>query len=218
MPKQITTTVYAFDELNDKAKEKAREWMREIEASDMDLDFVLEDAATTAGLIGIELKQVESGRRRDGRIIYRPAINYSGFGNQGDGASFLGRYSSAPAAAVREHAPGDKELHRIADELEAIQAKHDSNLIAHVADGRGRYSHEHSVDIAVSYMEGEHEEELTVLDGTAEESIKKLLRDFMRWIYQQLQAEWEYRLSDEAIDESILANEYTFTETGKRFG
>ncbi|CAB4213043.1 hypothetical protein UFOVP1444_53 [uncultured Caudovirales phage] len=32
-----------------------------------------------------------------------------------------------------------------------------------------------------------------------------------------LQKEYEYLLSDEAVDESIIANEYTFTEGGKRF-
>lgn len=45
MPRQITTTVYQFDELNDKAKERAREWYR---AGALDYEWwesVYEDAA-----------------------------------------------------------------------------------------------------------------------------------------------------------------------------
>ena len=40
---------------------------------------------------------------------------------------------------------------------------------------------------------------------------------FMQWMYRQLEAEYDYRNSDEQIDKSITANEYEFTEDGKRF-
>ena len=38
-----------------------------------------------------------------------------------------------------------------------------------------------------------------------------------RWLYRQLEAEYDYLTSDEAIDDSIIANEYTFTENGRRY-
>jgi len=38
----------------------------------------------------------------------------------------------------------------------------------------------------------------------------------MRWIYRQLEAEYTYRMSDEAIDEDIEANDYLFTVEGSR--
>lgn len=45
--------------------------------------------------------------------------------------------------------------------------------------------------------------------------------DFLRGLLQEylvlLDQECEYRLSDEAIAEDIRANEYTFTEDGRRF-
>ena len=44
------------------------------------------------------------------------------------------------------------------------------------------------------------------------------LRDLARWLYRQLEREYEYLSSDEAVDETITANQYTFTETGRRFG
>ena len=44
------------------------------------------------------------------------------------------------------------------------------------------------------------------------------LRDLARWLYRQLEAEYYHLASDEAIEEGIIVNEYTFTEAGRRFG
>ena len=44
------------------------------------------------------------------------------------------------------------------------------------------------------------------------------LRDLARWLYVQLEAEYDHLTSDEAIEEGINVNEYTFTEAGHRFG
>jgi hypothetical protein len=44
------------------------------------------------------------------------------------------------------------------------------------------------------------------------------LRDLARWLYRQVQAEYDYLTSDEAIEEGIIINEYTFTVGGRRFG
>ena len=42
--------------------------------------------------------------------------------------------------------------------------------------------------------------------------------DLARWLYRQLQSEHDHMTSDESIEDSIIANEYTFTEGGRRFG
>ena len=52
--------------------------------------------------------------------------------------------------------------------------------------------------------------------GTKDNTLAELLRDFMNWIYQQLENEHDYLLSDEYVDDTIRANEYEFTENGKR--
>ena len=44
------------------------------------------------------------------------------------------------------------------------------------------------------------------------------LRDLARWLYRQLEVEYDHLTSDEAIEEGIIVNEYTFTEGGRRFG
>jgi hypothetical protein len=48
--------------------------------------------------------------------------------------------------------------------------------------------------------------------------VTEALRDLARWLYRQLQAEYDHLTSDEAIEEGIIVNEYTFTEGGRRFG
>jgi len=43
------------------------------------------------------------------------------------------------------------------------------------------------------------------------------LRDLARWLYRQLEREYDYQTSDDEVDEAIRANDYTFTEDGRRF-
>jgi hypothetical protein len=44
------------------------------------------------------------------------------------------------------------------------------------------------------------------------------LRDLARWLYRQLEAEYDHLTSDEVVDDGIVINEYTFTDAGRRFG
>ena len=52
----------------------------------------------------------------------------------------------------------------------------------------------------------------------AEKIVTEALRDLARWLYRQLEREYTYLTSDEVVDETIIANEYTFTDDGRRFG
>ena len=56
------------------------------------------------------------------------------------------------------------------------------------------------------------------MTADAEGVVIEALRDLARWLYRQLEREYDYLSSDEAVDETIIANEYTFTEAGRRFG
>lgn len=72
----------------------------------------------------------------------------------------------------------------------------------------GRYCHSRSTTIDVYAND---EEAYT----NQNEEVEELLRDFMNWIYRQLEQEYEYLTSDEAIAETIRANEWKFRENGK---
>ncbi len=110
------TKVFTFDELSDKAKERARDWYRE--ASNRDnywSENVLEDAQTIGAMLGIEFK-TRAYKTVGGKERSEPCIYWSGFWSQGDGASFEGRYSfhKGGLRQLRAHAPQDAELDRIA--------------------------------------------------------------------------------------------------------
>ena len=145
----------------------------------------------------------------------KPQIWWTGFWNQGDGASFSGRYSYArgSARAIRAHAPQDAELHRIADELQAVQRRNFHQLHASISQS-GRYCHEYTMAIEV---ERDSPTWQPPTDG-AEDAVIEALRDLARWLYRQLRSEYEHQTSDEAVDENLAINELTFTADGTRFG
>ena len=104
-------------------------------------------------------------------------------------------------------------LHGIADRLHAIQRRNIYQLAAEVSH-RGRYYHEYTMSVDVTRDSPTWQP----LTEDAEEILTEALRDMARWLYRQLQAEYDHLTSKEAIEEGIIANEYTFTEVGLRFG
>lgn len=56
------------------------------------------------------------------------------------------------------------------------------------------------------------------MTADAEDAITEALRDLARWLYRQLEREYEYQTSDGVVDEVIIASGYTFTAAGRRFG
>jgi hypothetical protein len=214
MPAIIETTVYQFEELSDGAKEKARAWYRE-GACDQDWhDFIFEDFVMICTILGITLKTrpvklMGGGTRAD------PCIWFRGFYAQGDGACYEGSYAHAKGASagIRAHAPKDVKLHRIADTLVAVQRRNFYQLHADIRHC-GHYYHEYCMQIAVG------RDSPTAQDMTkeAQEIVTEALRDLARWLYRQLEREYEYQTSDAVIDETTAANAYTFTQSGRRFG
>ena len=214
MPKIVETTVYSIDELSGAAKENARIWYRDQGLYDEWYDFVYEDFETICRIIGITLATTPvplyGGGTRD-----KPQVWFSGFWNQADGASFAGRYSYARGAckAIRAHAPKDDELHRIADELQAVQRRNFHQLHASIRQ-HGRYCHEYTMAIEV---ERDSPTWQPMTDG-AEDAVIEALRDLARWLYRQLRSEYEHQTSDDAVDEIVSVNAWTFTSDGTRFG
>lgn len=199
-----TRTLYQFDELSDDAKERARDWWRNILAEDTDWsECVLSDAADIAHILGIRL----SRRRLDRNDSGEPAIYWSI--NRDGGVGFDASYSYAPGSArrIREHAPQDAELHVIATKLQRIQRRHFYQL---TADARANGRDGLSLGVDVERADG------AMIDNETDDAIADAIRDFAHWIHSALQREYEWRMSDEQVDEDIRANEYEFTEEGVR--
>lgn len=121
--------------------------------------------------------------------------------------------ASLAATLIRDYAPTDATLHGIADRLHGIQRRNFYQLAAEF-NHRGRYYHEYTMSVEVTH------DSPTWQPPTedAEETMLEAIRDLARWLYRQLQAEYDHLTSDEAIEEGIIVNEYTFTEGGRRFG
>ena len=213
MTRTVHVTLYQFDELpTDAAKEKAREWYREASAGDSFWsESVIEDAETIAGLMGIEFAR-RTFQTMGGGTGTEPRVFWS-FYTQGSGASFEGTwtYKANSLAAVKDHAPIDPELHRIATilggaNLAGLRATLTANRLAN------HYTHERTIDIEVE-RDDEDRPEVT---KEQDDEVTEALRDYMTWIHDHLEKEYEYQNADEQIDENMTANEYEFHEDGRR--
>jgi hypothetical protein len=192
----IEKTVYLYDELpTEFGKAKAREWYRETGLDFEWWDGVYDEAKEILSAIGF------SG----------VDIQFTGFSQQGDGASFTGRYGAA--AGWREAAAGT-EVFVIAESLDAMQARYDGRLTAAVERDRygySRYCHEGTMAVSL-YEEGG--------DGDVPEAHEaeflELARRLARWIYERLEAEWDYLNGDESIADVMRWNDYEFYADGSR--
>ena len=214
MPRIIETTVFTIDELSDAAKENARVWYRDQGLHDEWYDFVYEDFETICRILGVTLA-TSPVRLYGGGTREKPQIFWTGFWNQGDGASFAGQYSHAKGAhrAIRAHAPKDTQLHRIADELQAVQRRNFWQVHASTRQ-QDRYCHEYTMAFEV---ERDSPTWQPPTNG-AEDTVIEALRDLARWLYRQLRSEYEHQTSDDTVDEIVAVNEWTFRADGSRFG
>ena len=166
MPTTITVTAYSFDELSDKAKDKARQWWRDL----LDVYDVSDATTTDAADVAIELPSWDLGGRPTCTVRFadRPGhtakLILANHGESCDTHTAAKEYLDAEAVAVAMEDAGD-------------------------------------VDGAADKMD------------EAESAFRKALE---RAYAAMLKAEYEHAYSDEATDENIRANEYLFTEDGKR--
>jgi hypothetical protein len=203
----VETKVYTFGELSEAAKEKARQWWRDIPDT-WEPNF--EAAETAAKLLGITFDQ-RNIKLMSGNYRQESDILYSGFYSQGDGLSFNGRYEYAQGCVykIADEFPKDATLQRIADDLASLQRQYFYGLTAKI-EQRGRYVHKYTMNAEVYDRHGEDANEKT------HDEILELMRDFADWIYDGLREDYEWQQADEQVDETLILNEYEFLEDGSR--
>jgi hypothetical protein len=184
---------------------------RNINVDHMWWDSTYDDFKQICEILGIELDKGEP--------------SFSGFCSQGDGASWTGRYRAcalepktyalvptydlAPAA-IREYAPQDEELHRIADEL-CMLARIYHPTYAKVGRHYGsNYVHSNTMHVT----EWEYYDEDIGFEGVdtaivhhIEETLIAQFRALADWLYKRLEAEYDHLTGDEAVAETLEANE-----------
>ena len=135
---------------------------------------------------------------------------FSGFWSQGDGASFLGHINLLEFL----------KAHNLTTEYPAATFFAD-DITASLFKISSRYCHEHTVDISLDYIcyNGYDEADLRYevyetmkeeLDDEwpdLEQTLIDTCRGYMRALYSDLQKEYEYLTSDEAVYETLEAND-----------
>jgi hypothetical protein len=198
----ITTTVYRVDELKPDVRQRVVNEHRLINLNHDWYDAVYDDFTVIAEILGVSLN------------IGEP--KFSGFSSQGDGASFTGTwsYNTQWHKQLTDHAPADTDLHEIGAALEGIALDYDATAWVRLDRTRfTHYVHEKTVTITESECVTSGGD-VAFLPVDAEEQILYQLRRLMQWLYQQLQNEYDYLTSDEAIIETLTAHDYEFLADG----
>ena len=205
----IETEVFTFTELNEEAKETARDWYK---GDGLDYDWwdaVYEDFNTVCNHLGIELK-THSVPLMDKSIRQDPNVYFVLSYGQGDGCSFEGVYSYAKQAPknLLKYAPQDETLQNIAKHLQETQRKALWGLCADIE------SSNHETSLSVTVRRGHWYADISEQE---EDGISEAMRDLNQWLYSQLKENYDWLNSDEQVDEAITCNEYEFTIDGQHW-
>jgi len=167
----ISINLYEFNELDDQAKERARQWYRNGALDYEWWDVIYDDASN----VGLQITGFDLNRRRsaNGRFI-----------------KYAEDCAKRIVAEHGEQCETFKTASAFLKERAELVSKHTDPECSNGVTFEG--------DEAIEQLESEF--------------LKSILEDYSI----QLQMEYEYLLSDECVDESIKANEYTFTIDGKR--
>jgi len=146
--------------------------------------------------------------------VHVERIYFSGFSSQGDGACFEGRLDNALTYLDQHH----KDQHPMIRKL----LENGGEVYVH-CDHTGRYYHENCTrfwadcDTLTGMLPQPTEFHEAIVDQWQELLVKEMddfetavteqWRTYMRELYRKLEAEHEYHTSDEAVWETITANE-----------
>jgi hypothetical protein len=218
-----TVNVYEYGELSPKAKEVAKsKYLSFLEDTGYWYETVFEDARTIGKLIGIKINN-----------IYFYDVH-----SQSGSVAYAGAYvaKNAVLEAVKDHAPLDETLHSIASEFDRIRSDTLSLLNVNVKDDIQQSAIFYTVINIASqfsslnknmvfspwvYKEFGYDdlpyENRQAIQDLVSEQLSKTLTDFSKWIFKNLQAEWEYETSEQAFVEACEANSWEFTENGELY-
>lgn len=194
MPRTVSKEVYEFNELNERAKEKAREWWREGALDHEWWEHVLEDAKRMLAFLGFD---------------FHPTRVY--WSDQGP-AYFDCTWSltAVNVPALMAEVPQDSSLHSMGQDILVFT----NDLMLN--DARLSDDAPHCVIEAHERRAAEFGFDYTEDRRDLEKAVEQLYSDACGWIHSQLRDEEEYQLSDEVADGCIEANGYLFNEDGSR--
>jgi hypothetical protein len=190
--KQIEIQLFSYEELSERAREHVREMM---EPQHDWWEFVYEDWKEKLGALGFE--DVE--------------INFSGFWNQGDGASFTA------SVDLEKWIKAGKQGNQYRLTLNAI-GRGDVDSTVGIKRTSSHYYHYSTVscESIQSYADLS-----PILEGQLEaiaEGITEHVRDLSKEIYRDLEAEYEGLTSEDYIAEECKEMQWLFLASGRLHG
>lgn len=218
---------FTFDQLSDKAKEKARDKWR-YSPGYLDhgwWEHVYTDAVRVGALMGFEI-QDDVSHGTDGKVYTKPDIWFHGFCSQGDGACWSGYLVVAQLqdglARIKGECPADETLHDIARAGEELFAQFATlaafNRLCSDDTNRDWPEVTTSMRIQVEGNDRHYSTRTDNSDGNLPMEIEKaadaLVESFAAWIFDQLEQENDYLMSDEVVDDALDSACLSFDEHG----
>lgn len=199
----IELEVFKFDELSDKAKEKARDWYRQGDCAG--LEYVVDDFLGVAKILGLEVRTRPTSLM-SGKIVLSPEVSYSVGFCQSDFAGFDGTwgYEKGCVKAIKAYAPQDTGLHALAEQWQELQKANFYQLKVAAS-----YHHYYGQRVTDVYRR----DDKALSEGTFE-GAEEAVRDLAHWLYTQLRDEAVYQTSDDTVDENMVCNSYEFYADG----
>lgn len=203
--KTVKINLYSFSELSEKSQKKAIEKLSDINIDYDYWDFVYEDFQQLASYFGMDV---------DTDKTY-----FSGFYSQGDGSAFTATVDPCKLIACiqgntwAEYAPKENfnlpvlsvNVLRVCKLIAAGKIDFTANV----------YPANRETAVKVEFEFDNLPNNLNDAAGELCEVIEEVSDTLNKWLFRQLQKEYEYQTSEEAIKETIAANDYLFFENGK---
>ena len=198
-------TVYEFNELNEEAKQKAINKLRYINVDCFEwYEYILQDFREQATEKGLNIKYDE--------------ISFDVSCGQGSGASF-----------TCEDIETEKLLNalNITFKSKVLKKLFCENVSIDIKRTSYHYTHKYTVICVINYTELSHysmirdciykriDNYLYSKSEELEEKLTELKNTMCDTLYNNLESEYEYQTSDEAVIEAIENNEYYFFENGR---
>jgi len=209
----VAAETFLFEALSEKAQQAALDRYRYCWADYDWWDNTYEDAARMAEILGIEIDK-HYGKAGNG-----PKIFFSGFCSQGDGACFLGWYRpKGDVLSAMKAECTDETLISLAERLTVLGVTLAlypgfEELKARIT-ANDRYCHSGTMQFSIEYEPQGIDSFDDFPAAHTDDEIESCMREFADWIYQQLEAEHDYLISDEYLKERFAEDETKFDEDG----
>jgi hypothetical protein len=209
--KTVQLNLYAFRELDEKAKEKALTAWHDLNLFDDWWDYTYDDFITICGLLGITAD--------------KKSIHFEGFYSQGDGSSFNAEVDftillkGVQSRAWRGYAPKlDFEFGwpGIDKRVLALVERGKIDMNARIISRTRGYGVVVDLGVYPAFHPVKNYDLIYAELDELEKWLNGVAQILNRFLFKQLQDNYDYLISDEAIAETIEANEYAFTADGMK--